>query len=116
MLLRPQSSVLALAAVRSPPALQHSWAPAPLLPRRSQNQLCLWKYPSMAKVAEFTGHTSRVLHLAQSPDGTTVCSAAADETLRFWRCFAEAQPAAAKQAKGGAAAMGSSVLRSVNIR
>lgn len=31
----------------------------------SQNQLCLWKYPSMVKMAEFTGHTSRVLHLAQ---------------------------------------------------
>lgn len=40
-----------------------------------------------------SGHTSRVLHLAQSPDGTTVCSAAADETLRFWKCFAEAPPA-----------------------
>ena len=58
----------------------------------SQNQLCLWKYPSMAKVAEMPGHTSRVLHLAQSPDGTAVCSAAADETLRFWKCFAEAAP------------------------
>ena len=55
----------------------------------SQNQLCLWKYPSMVKVAEFSGHTSRVLHLAQSPDGTTVVSGAADETLRFWRVFAE---------------------------
>lgn len=44
----------------------------------------------MVKVAEFTGHTSRVLHLAQSPDGTTVVSGAADETLRFWRVFAEA--------------------------
>lgn len=31
----------------------------------SQNQLCLWKYPSMVKMAELTGHTSRVLHLAQ---------------------------------------------------
>lgn len=31
----------------------------------SQNQLCLWKYPSMAKIAEFTGHTARVLHLAR---------------------------------------------------
>ncbi len=40
-----------------------------------------------------TGHMSRVLHLAQSPDGVTVCSAAADETLRFWKCFAEAAPA-----------------------
>ncbi|KAL2653120.1 hypothetical protein R1flu_021248 [Riccia fluitans] len=51
----------------------------------SQFQLCVWKYPSMVKVAELTGHTARVLHLAQSPDGTTVVSAAADETLRFWK-------------------------------
>eukprot|EP00127_Corallochytrium_limacisporum_P001684 Clim_evm21s77 gene=Clim_evmTU21s77 len=54
----------------------------------SQNQLCIWKYPSMAKVTELTGHTSRVLHMAISPDGQTVCSAAGDETLRFWKCFA----------------------------
>lgn len=51
------------------------------------NQLVLWQYPSMIKVAELTGHTARVLHLAQSPDGHTVVSAAADETLRFWRIF-----------------------------
>mgnify|MGYP002008054084 CR=1 FL=1 len=30
----------------------------------------------MVRVAELTGHTSRVLHMAQSPDGTTVCTAA----------------------------------------
>lgn len=59
----------------------------------SQNQLCLWKYPSMVKVAEFTGHSSRVLHLTQSPDGTTVVSGAADETLRFWKVFAETSTA-----------------------
>eukprot|EP01018_Ginkgo_biloba_P016633 Gb_04843 [translate_table: standard] len=53
----------------------------------SQNQLTLWKYPSMVKIAELTGHTSRVLHLAQSPDGYTVASAAGDETLRFWQVF-----------------------------
>lgn len=56
----------------------------------SENQLCLWKYPSMVKVKEFTGHTSRVLHMAQSPDGSTVVSAAADETLRFWNIFGSA--------------------------
>ena len=41
----------------------------------------------MKKIAELRGHTSRVLHLALSPDGTTVASAAADETLRFWKVF-----------------------------
>ena len=51
----------------------------------SHNQLILWKYPSMVKMAELTGHTARVLHLAQSPDGTTIASAGADETLRFWK-------------------------------
>ena len=53
----------------------------------SQNQLCLWRYPSLGKMAELRGHTSRVLHLAQSPDGYTVASAAGDETLRFWQVF-----------------------------
>ncbi|CAH8359137.1 unnamed protein product [Eruca vesicaria subsp. sativa] len=53
----------------------------------TQNQLTLWKYPSMVKMAEFTGHTSRVLYMAQSPDGCTVASAAGDETLRFWNVF-----------------------------
>ncbi|KAM3381644.1 cell division cycle 20.2, cofactor of APC complex [Capsicum galapagoense] len=53
----------------------------------TQNQLTLWKYPSMVKVAELTGHTSRVLFMAQSPDGCTVASAAGDETLRFWNVF-----------------------------
>ncbi|NXO01571.1 CDC20 protein, partial [Rhinopomastus cyanomelas] len=53
----------------------------------AQNQLIIWKYPSLAKVTELRGHTGRILNLTMSPDGATVASAAADETLRFWRCF-----------------------------
>lgn len=53
----------------------------------ARNEISLWKYPSMAKVKELEGHTSRVLHLACSPDGSTVVSAAGDETLRFWEVF-----------------------------
>ena len=63
----------------------------------SQNQLCLWRYPSMTKLCELTGHTARVLHLAQSPDGETVVSAAADETLRFWSIFGGGPTSAARR-------------------
>ncbi len=89
----------------------------------SENQLILWRYPTMTKIQEFKGHTARVshaqelgisfrtqkvenihmrsnvlpqslslistqvLHMEQSPDGASVVSAAADETLRFWDVF-----------------------------
>ncbi|CAL9074839.1 unnamed protein product [Musa textilis] len=51
------------------------------------NQLTLWNYPSMTRVAELPGHSSRVLSLAGSPLGGVVASAAADETVRFWNIF-----------------------------
>ena len=41
----------------------------------------------MTKITDLKGHSCRVLHMALSPDGTTVVSAAADETLRFWKVF-----------------------------
>ncbi|XXG59503.1 hypothetical protein AAC387_Pa04g1576 [Persea americana] len=53
----------------------------------TKNQLTLWKYPSMAKITDLTGHTSRVLFMAQSPNGCTVASAGADEFLKFWNVF-----------------------------
>ncbi|XP_065850244.1 cell division cycle 20.2, cofactor of APC complex-like [Euphorbia lathyris] len=68
----------------------------------TQNQLTLWKYPSMVKMGELTGHTSRVLYMTQSPDGCTVATAAGDETLRFWNVFgvpevAKAAPKASRE-------------------
>ncbi|RHN76306.1 putative transcription factor WD40-like family [Medicago truncatula] len=59
----------------------------------SQNQLTLWKYPSMLKMADLNGHTSKVLHMAQSPDGCKVASAANDGTVKIWNIFGN--PAAA---------------------
>lgn len=54
----------------------------------ADNQLTLWKSPGMTKIKELRGHTGRVLSLSVSPDGATALSAGADETLRFWDCFA----------------------------
>uniref|UniRef100_A0A7S3KXQ9 CDC20/Fizzy WD40 domain-containing protein n=1 Tax=Amphora coffeiformis TaxID=265554 RepID=A0A7S3KXQ9_9STRA len=53
----------------------------------SLNQIVVWRYPSMSKVATLTGHTYRVLYLALSPDGSTAVTGAGDETLRFWQIF-----------------------------
>lgn len=54
----------------------------------AENQLCLWKYPTLTRMKEFKGHSSRVLHMVTSPDGSLCCTGAADETLRFWNIFA----------------------------
>jgi cell division cycle 20-like protein 1 (cofactor of APC complex) len=53
----------------------------------SQNQIVVWRYPSMSKLATLTGHTLRVLFLSISPDGQTIVTGAGDETLRFWNVF-----------------------------
>lgn len=67
------------------------------------------------QVAELTGHTQRVLHSAVSPDGSTVVTAGADETLRFWRCFGE--PATKSDKAAVAAAAGAtSMRRTASIR
>ena len=57
----------------------------------SQNQILVWKYPSLVQVAKLTGHTYRVLYLAMSPDGESIVTGAGDETLRFWNVFSKAR-------------------------
>ncbi|XP_078096450.1 LOW QUALITY PROTEIN: cell division cycle protein 20 homolog [Mustelus asterias] len=50
-------------------------------------QVSVWNYPSLMKSADLKGHRGRVLHLALSPDGNTVFSAAADGTVCLWSCL-----------------------------
>jgi cell division cycle protein 20 (cofactor of APC complex) len=67
----------------------------------------------VTQAAELTGHTARMLHMAQSPDGSSVVTAGADETLRFWKVFGEP---AGKEGKAAAQQSGSSMMRSASIR
>ena len=68
----------------------------------------------MAKVKELKGHTGRVLALCTSPDGSTVLSAGADETLRFWECFGA--PPSGKGNRKPAATKGLSSKSLMHIR
>eukprot|EP00058_Branchiostoma_floridae_P013135 XP_002598623.1 hypothetical protein BRAFLDRAFT_118356 [Branchiostoma floridae] len=55
----------------------------------SQNQILVWKYPSLVQVAKLMGHSYRVLYLAMSPDGKAIVTGAGDETLRLWNVFSK---------------------------
>lgn len=77
----------------------------------AENQLCLWKYPTLAKIKELKSHTARVLHMATSPDGSMVCSGAADETLCFWNVFAAEGKKKSESSTAGALSRASGSLK-----
>ncbi|CAN8246420.1 unnamed protein product [Cochlearia groenlandica] len=76
----------------------------------SQNQIIVWKYPTMSKLATLTGHSLRVLYLAVSPDGQTIVTGAGDETLRFWNVFPSPK-SQNKESEIGALSFGRSTIR-----
>ncbi|KAK4950886.1 WD repeat-containing protein slp1 [Elasticomyces elasticus] len=51
------------------------------------NSLSIWSYPTLVKNIEIPAHESRVLHSALSPCGQMLATAAADESLKFWKVF-----------------------------
>ncbi|KAK5632695.1 hypothetical protein RRF57_008409 [Xylaria bambusicola] len=51
------------------------------------NSLSIWSYPTLVRNVEIPAHESRVLHSCLSPDGQMLATAAADESLKFWKLF-----------------------------
>eukprot|EP01054_Gregarina_sp_Poly1_P005961 Gregarina_sp_Poly_1__5960@NODE_313_length_9615_cov_112_161500_g268_i0_p3_GENE_NODE_313_length_9615_cov_112_161500_g268_i0NODE_313_length_9615_cov_112_161500_g268_i0_p3_ORF_typecomplete_len480_score58_69ANAPC4_WD40/PF12894_7/5_5e12ANAPC4_WD40/PF12894_7/0_0054ANAPC4_WD40/PF12894_7/1_7e08ANAPC4_WD40/PF12894_7/4_7e06WD40/PF00400_32/5WD40/PF00400_32/0_37WD40/PF00400_32/0_018WD40/PF00400_32/0_029WD40/PF00400_32/8_3e09Ge1_WD40/PF16529_5/1_4Ge1_WD40/PF16529_5/1e02Ge1_WD40/PF16529_5/1_7e09WD40_like/PF170 len=49
------------------------------------------------KLATLTGHTARVLYMAGSPDGTQVCTAAGDGSVRLWSAFTDEEVEASRR-------------------
>eukprot|EP01105_Mastigella_eilhardi_P005379 TRINITY_DN17112_c0_g1_i1.p1 TRINITY_DN17112_c0_g1~~TRINITY_DN17112_c0_g1_i1.p1 ORF type:complete len:488 (+),score=108.99 TRINITY_DN17112_c0_g1_i1:39-1466(+) len=62
----------------------------------SDNQLSVWRCPTMEKLADLRSHQQRILCTARSPCGEYVVSAGADETLRFWHVWPQHKAAVAE--------------------
>lgn len=47
------------------------------------NSLIVWKYPKLKRTNELVTHSSRVLNMVSSPDGSTIASCSEDAILHF---------------------------------
>ena len=53
----------------------------------SYNHIAVWRCNPLKRIAQLSGHLSRILYLSMSPDGQAVVTGSGDETLRFWQVF-----------------------------
>jgi len=68
------------------------------------NSLSIWSYPTLVRNVEIPAHESRVLHSCLSPDGQMLATAAADESLKFWKVFEKKAGSGAGVGGAGASA------------
>lgn len=79
------------------------------------NSLSIWSYPTLVKNIEIPAHESRVLHSSLSPDGQMLATAAADESLKFWKVF-EKKAGAINLAAGSASTAKAGLTKATTIR
>lgn len=80
------------------------------------NSLSIWSYPSLVKNVEIPAHESRVLHSALSPDGQMLATAAADESLKFWKVFEKKAGSANLAGAGSSSQAKASLTKATTIR
>ncbi|CZT00575.1 related to cell cycle protein p55cdc [Rhynchosporium agropyri] len=64
------------------------------------NSISIWSYPTLVRNVEIPAHETRVLHSCLSPDGQMLATAAADESLKFWKVFEKKAGASSAAASG----------------
>ncbi|RSL71397.1 hypothetical protein CEP53_001454 [Fusarium sp. AF-6] len=79
------------------------------------NSLSIWSYPTLVRTVEIPAHESRVLHSCLSPDGQMLATAAADESLKFWKIFEKKAGASAGIGASGASSK-ASMAKQMTIR
>ncbi|KAI9803609.1 MAG: hypothetical protein M1825_001952 [Sarcosagium campestre] len=81
------------------------------------NSLSIWSYPTLVRNVEIPAHETRVLHSCLSPDGQMLATAAADESLKFWKLF-EKKPGMANLSsrEGGVNSKGGNMAKQMTIR
>lgn len=81
------------------------------------NSLSIWSYPTLVRNIEIPAHETRVLHSCLSPDGQMLATAAADESLKFWKIFEKkAGSASASIRDGGVTGKGGDMKKQMTIR
>jgi WD40 repeat protein len=55
-----------------------------------EEQILVWQYPRMSRLATLASLSSAVHYLAASPHGKTIVAGGGDESLRLWTVFGKA--------------------------
>ncbi|PKY07607.1 putative cell division cycle protein Cdc20 [Aspergillus campestris IBT 28561] len=80
------------------------------------NSLSIWSYPTLVRNVEIPAHETRVLHSSLSPDGQLLATAAADESLKFWKVFERKPGQSASASREGGVGSKAQMTKSMTIR
>jgi cell division cycle protein 20 (cofactor of APC complex) len=80
------------------------------------NSLSIWSYPTLVRNVEIPAHETRVLHSCLSPDGQLLATAAADESLKFWKIFERKPGTSASTSREGGVGSKAQMTKSMTIR